>query len=67
MTALDASAVKAILEGLHGVAVTEARAAEIARDVTALATAVRAAASRLALEEGTEGFAATLAALARSR
>ena len=67
MKPLDAAAVTAILEGLHGVAVTEARAAEIARDVTALAAAVRAAALRLALEEGTEGFAATLAALARSR
>jgi hypothetical protein len=64
MTTLDAAAVKAILEGVHGVAVTEARAGEIARDVTTLAKGVRKAAGRLAFEEEPQGFAATLAALA---
>lgn len=64
MTVFDAASVKAILEGLYGVAVTEARAAEIARDVNTLAKGVREAASRLALEDEPQGFAATLASLA---
>ncbi|QXM24891.1 hypothetical protein KO353_01050 [Elioraea tepida] len=64
MTGFDARAVKAILEGLHGVAVSEERAAAIARDITTLARGVREAAKRLAFEEEPQGFAATLAALA---
>jgi hypothetical protein len=64
MTTLDAASVKAILEGVHGVAVSEPRAAEIARDVNTLAKGVREAATRLAFEDEPQGFAATLAALA---
>jgi len=64
MTALDAASVKAILEGVHGVAVSDQRAAEIARDVNTLSRGVREAAARLAFEDEPQGFAATLASLA---
>jgi hypothetical protein len=65
MATLDAAAVKAILEGIHRVPVTEARAAEIARDVTVLADGVRAAAAKLAFEDEPQAFRAVLAANAR--
>jgi len=64
MTTLETASVKAILEGMYGIAVSDERAAEIARDVNALAREVREAAARLAFEEEPQGFAATLAALA---
>lgn len=65
MTAVDAAAVKAYLEGAHGVAVTEARAGEIARDVNTLAKGVRETAARLAFEDEPQAFRAVLAAFAR--
>ncbi len=65
MATLDAAAVKAILEGIHGIAVTEARAAEIARDVMVLTEGVRKAAVRLAFEDEPQAFRAVLAANAR--
>ncbi len=67
MQTIDQAAVKAYLEGAHGVSVTEARAAEIARDVNTLAAGVRAAANRLAFEDEPQAFRATLAALAPRR
>jgi predicted transcriptional regulator len=63
--AIDAAAVKAYLEGAHGIAVTEARAAEIARDVNTLAKGVREAAARLAFEDEPQAFRTVLAACAR--
>jgi hypothetical protein len=64
MTTLDAASVKAILEGVHGVAVSDQRATEIARDVNTLCSGVRDAAARLAFEDEPQSFAAALAALA---
>lgn len=64
-TTVDAASVKAYLEGALGVAVTEARAGEIARDITTLANGVREAASRLAFEDEPQAFRAVLAACAR--
>ncbi|WP_144186107.1 hypothetical protein [Elioraea rosea] len=62
MATLDAAAVKAVLEGIHGIAVTEARAGEIARDVTVLVEGVRKASARLAFEDEPQAFRAVLAA-----
>jgi hypothetical protein len=67
MTTLDAASVKAVLEGVHGIAVTEARAAEIARDVAVLTAGVREAAKGLAFEDEPQAFRAVLAALAPKR
>jgi hypothetical protein len=65
MTSVDAASVKAFLEGAHGLAVTEARAGEIARDINTLAKGVREAAARLAFEDEPQAFRAVLAACAR--
>jgi hypothetical protein len=65
MATVDAAAVKAFLEGAHGVAVTEARAGEIARDINTLTAGVREAAARLAFEDEPQAFRAVLAACAR--
>lgn len=65
MATLDAASVKAYLEAAHGVAVTEARAAQIARDIAILTAGLREAAARLAFEDEPQAFRAVLAACAR--